>query len=155
MTVQAGERFTELLRKRDSAALNAYEHERGTLGVCFGNLMRHPAPGAPEIGSFQYNAFVRHGGGHKKSRACALARESNAELIRFVSSTLAASQDRIKGRSKYYAVARSAWRRLRHCDRWFTIQSVSASSNPISAPAFSDSSHLCRMISSRSARNSR
>ena len=86
---------------------------------------------------FQYNAFVTHGGGHKKSRAAALARESDAELIRFVSSTLAASQDRVKGRSKYYAVARSAWQRLPL--RPVVHQSVSACSNPISTPAFSDS----------------
>jgi hypothetical protein len=59
--------------------------------------MRHPAPSAAEISGFQYDSFVRHIGRHKKSRAAALARESNAELIRFVSSTLAASQDRIKG----------------------------------------------------------
>ena len=95
--VQSGEGFTQLLSERDTAALNAHKHERGTFGVGFGNLMRHPAPGAAEVSGFQYNAFVRHGGGHKKSRAAALARESNAELIRFVSSTLAASQDRIKG----------------------------------------------------------
>jgi hypothetical protein len=95
--VQAGKGFTELLRERDAAALNAHKHQRGTLGVGFSNLMRHPAPSAAEISGFQYDSFVRHIGRHKKSRAAALARESNAELIRFVSSTLAASQDRIKG----------------------------------------------------------
>ena len=41
MTVQAGERFTELLRKRDAAALNAHEHERGTLGNELQQSMRH------------------------------------------------------------------------------------------------------------------
>src|SRR5207248_7545453 len=42
----------------------------------------------------------------------------------------------------------------RQFDRCLTIQSSSAFSKPISAPAFSLSIHLCFKISSRSARNS-
>ena len=34
------------------------------------------------------------------------------------------------------------WRALRHLARCFMIQSVSARSNPMSCPAFSDSIHL-------------
>mgnify|MGYP000552238379 CR=1 FL=1 len=43
---------------------------------------------------------------------------------------------------------------VRHFSRWFIIQSRRALSYPMSCPAFSDSSHLCFIISSRSARNS-
>src|ERR1041385_1775558 len=43
---------------------------------------------------------------------------------------------------------------LRQAARCFTIQSRRARSKPISCWAFSLSNHLCRRISSRSARNS-
>src|SRR6266540_1930303 len=45
----------------------------------------------------------------------------------------------------------SSCRCLRHRARWLMIQSVKARSKPMSWPAFSDSIHLCFMISSRSA----
>jgi len=47
-----------------------------------------------------------------------------------------------------------SFRCSRQAERCFIIQSSSACSKPMSCPAFSLSTHLCRKISSRSAKNS-
>jgi hypothetical protein len=66
------------------------------MGFC--NFMCNPTPRADEIGRFEN----RTGISHKKTRAAALWRETNTEMIRvlFISS-LADSQDCFKGRLSF------------------------------------------------------
>ena len=104
------------------------------------------------IGELKFEEEDENEGDFKKKIANPLRRDAEAfrvSRIVFIF-PLPPRRAALKERVTVQFIA-EAWRDFRQLARCLMIQSVSARSKPMSCPAFSDSIHLCRRISSRSA----
>ncbi len=150
----AAEQLSQAPCQMDAAALDADQSDALAVGVGLGDFVRNTREAALDRISIDKQFCVSHGGSwrHKKTNQRPAHGSVSSTVVSSVfACPLATSQDRFKGIGAAGHCPAACWL-FRHLARWLRTQSINALSNPMSRPSLSDSSHLCRSTSSRSAR---